>query len=167
METDTENKTDYKDKIINFYNYNKKKIYLIFVSLILIIISLIFIKQNNQKKNNLIAEKYVQAGILLNSNQKKKAKNIYEEIILSKNNFYSILSLNTIIEKELVSDKKRIMEYFDLLEKSTKEINQKDLLVLKKALFLIKSSDIETGNYLLKSLVDKNSSISKIARDLL
>jgi hypothetical protein len=133
----------------------------------LIIISLIFIKQNNQKKNNLIAEKYVQAGILLNSNQKKKAKNIYEEIILSKNNFYSILSLNTIIEKELVSDKKRIMEYFDLLEKSTKEINQKDLLVLKKALFLIKSSDIETGNYLLKSLVDKNSSISKIARDLL
>ena len=59
------------------------------------------------------------------------------------------------------------MEYFDTLEKSVKEKNQKDLLTLKKALFLIKSSDIKTGNNLLKSLVDKNSNISKIAQDLL
>ena len=38
---------------------------------------------------------------------KKKSKELLEEIILSKNKFYAPLSLNILIEKNLVEDKKR------------------------------------------------------------
>ena len=55
----------------------------------------------------MISEKYVKAGILLSNNKNEKAlKNYYEEIILSKNKFYSILALNTIIEKNYLMIKK-------------------------------------------------------------
>ena len=68
------------------------------------------------KKNNLIAEKYVQAGLYLASGKDEKAKNIFEEIINSKNKFYSILAVNLIVEKNLVKEKEKIIEYFQKLE---------------------------------------------------
>ena len=62
-----------------------------------------------KKKNEIISEKYIQAGLYLSSNEMKNAKKIYEEIIESKNKFYSILALNTILEKNLESnDKEKI-----------------------------------------------------------
>ena len=79
---------------------------------------LIFFKENKKKENILVSEKYTKAGILLQKNQNEDALKHYEEIILSKNNFYSILSLNTIIENKLVKDKKKILNYFEILEKS-------------------------------------------------
>ena len=66
-------------------------------------------KQIDKKKNISLAEKYVQAEILLSSNKNEKAKKLYEEIILSKNKFYSILALNTVIEKDLIFDKKKLL----------------------------------------------------------
>ena len=39
--------------------------------------------------------------------KKETAAKYYEEIILSKNKFYSVLALNAILEKELIKDKKR------------------------------------------------------------
>ena len=71
-------------------------------------------------------------------NQTDKAKKIYEEIILSKNKFYSILALNTIIEKNLIKDKEKILEFFEIVEKSNFKKDQKDLIALKKALYMIK-----------------------------
>ena len=48
---------------------------------------------------------------------KETAQKIYEEIIISKNKFYSILSLNSIIEQNLIFDRDKILEYFEILEK--------------------------------------------------
>ena len=56
----------------------------------------------------------------MSSEQQEKAKNIYVEIIQSNNSFYSILSLNEIIEKNLIQDKNKILNYFEILEKSAK-----------------------------------------------
>ena len=103
----------------------------------------------------------------MKSDDKEGAKKIYQEIILSKNKFYSILALNSIIEKNLINDKEKILEYFKLLEKSAQSENQKDLLILKKALYLIKNSEIQDGENLLKELVNKNSHIRKLAEELL
>ena len=64
------------------------------LALTLVILSIIFLQYKNDQKNSLIAEKYVQAGIYLSSNNSNDAKLLYEEIILSKNKFYSILALN-------------------------------------------------------------------------
>ena len=94
-------------------------------------------------------------------------KKIYQEIVLSKNKFYSILALNRIIEKKLITDKETILEYFKILEQSASSKNQKDLIILKKALYLIKNSDVQIGENLLKELINKESHLKKLAEELL
>ena len=105
--------------------------------------------------------------VFLASEKNDEAKLLYEEIILSKNKFYSILALNALIEKNLETDKEIILNYFNILEKtiSTKEKN--DLINFKKALFLIKSSNLKEGNELLKDLISKDSGLKSIAKEIL
>ena len=167
MEESLQNKTELKDRLIRFYDSNKTKIYTVVIVLIISLILFIFFKQSKENQNTFIAEKYVTADVYLNSNRKDKALEIFEEIILSKNKFYSILALNTIVEKELISDKDKILKYFDILEKSISEETQEDLIILKKALYLIKQSENQRGIDLLKKLVEKKSSLSDLAQDIL
>lgn len=107
MEDNTNNKSEFKDRLIYFYQNNKVKLYIFLFITILFSISITSFKIYSEKKNQLIAEKYIQAGIFLGDEKNEKSKLIYEEIILSGNKFYSILSLNTILEKNLVKDEKK------------------------------------------------------------
>ena len=127
MSENIENKIELKDKLISYYNKNKI-IFLIFFLIILIASTIfIFMEKNYEKKNNLISEKYIQAGLLLSSGNIEISKNIYEEIILSENKFYSILALNTILEKNLENDKNKVLNYFKILENIK---NQRRCLIL-------------------------------------
>ena len=67
MEQNTDKKTELKDKIIFFYNRKKILIYSSIFIFILAIIIGIFYSENIKKKNNLIAEKYIEAGLHLTS----------------------------------------------------------------------------------------------------
>tara|TARA_B100000902_G_C26696587_1_gene615058 strand:+ start:80 stop:589 length:510 start_codon:yes stop_codon:yes gene_type:complete len=167
MDQSIENKTDLKTKLFDFYNSNKAKIYFLIFVILLIITSIGFIKYKSEKNNIILSEKYIEAGIKLSSNQNDEAKKIYEEIIYSKNNFYSILALNKVLEKNLISDKNKILEYFEILEKSNSLKSQKDLIDLKKALYLIKEKDPKNGNDLLKELIKNKSSLEPIALEIL
>ena len=167
MDKTEENKTEIKDKIINFFNNNKTKIYIFIFILVTSLVFFSFLKIDNEKKNTIVAEKYIEAGIYLGTNKKKDdAIKIYEEIILSGNKFYSILALNTVIEKNLILDKNKILEYFEILEESISMKNQKDLISLKKGIYLIKNSDIQLGNKILKKLIEENSSLKVLAQEL-
>ena len=167
MDQSLENKINFKNKLINFYNFNKNKIRTIIIIFFITLVTFVFLKQNSEKKKIVVAEKYIQAGIYLTSNNKIKATELYEDIILSKNNFYSSLALNKIIEKNLILDKDKIIDYFSVLQKSTSDKNKEDLILLKKALYLIKTSDIENGNDLLKTIIKNNSILKPIAQDIL
>ncbi len=167
MEQKIEDKIDIRSKFIRFYHSNKIKLIISCFILITIIIAIIIMKQIDKKKNISLAEKYVQAEILLSSNKNEKAKKLYEEIILSKNKFYSILALNTVIEKDLISDKKKIINYFSTLEKSSSSKDNKDLIILKKALYFLKESNTQESKKLLTNLVENNSNLKKIAQELL
>lgn len=167
MQQSIENKTDIKNKILNFYNLNKIKIYTFFFILFIILISAAYLKYDSKKKNDLIAEKYIQAGIYIALNKKDEAKVLYEEIILTKNKFYSILSFNTILEKKLISDKNKILNYFKTLEEIISNEDQKDLIIFKKALYLIKTSDLEGGKKQLDKLRKKNSKLKSISDELI
>jgi len=167
MENKIENNTELKDKLISFFNNNKKKI-IVFISIIsLIIISLIYFKIINDKKNISIAEKYVKASLYLDSGNKSESIKILEEIILSENKFYSILALNTLIEKKLIEDKKKILDHFEVIENIKKDDQQKDIIILKKALFLINSGEKDQGNNLLENLIQKNSKLKDIAEEII
>ena len=167
MDQDTESKLDFKNKLINFYKLNKVKVYISIIILLITLVIVSFINYQSERKNKLIAERYVQAGLFLASNKKDNARDIYEEIILSKNNFYSILALNTIIEKDLISSNEKILGYFKTLEETSLTKENYDLVILKKALYLIKTSDIKNGKNLLQILIDKNSNLKKIAQELI
>jgi hypothetical protein len=167
MEQSTDKKIELKDRIILFYNKNKLAVYSSICILILAIIVSLFVTSNIKKKNNLIAEKYIEAGLHLASNKKEKSKIIYEEIILSKNKFYSILALNNILENNLVPDENKILNYFKLVEESNKSKDYKDLIIFKKALYLIKAGRLQKGNLLLKNLIDDNSQLKPLAEEIL
>ena len=167
MELNIEKKIEIKDKLNSFYLANKLKIYIIIFIVIFSTISANFFLINIKKKNELIAEKFIQAGLLLSSENKEKSKEFYEEIILSKNNFYSILSLNTILEKNLISDKNKILEYFSIVEKLTKSNEQLDLIFFKKALFLINKQEIKEGKAILEKLINQDSKYKFLAEEVL
>ncbi len=167
MEQNFEGKLDIKNKLIDFLNENRLKIFTLIAIVILIFISITYVQYSNGKKNELIAEKYIQAGLYLSSNKAEKAKKLYIDIILEKNDFYSVLALNTLIEKNLISDKVRILEFFRILEKLSLTKNRSDLLIFKKSLYLLKNSEKQAGIKLLKKLVDNNSSLKPIAEELL
>jgi hypothetical protein len=167
MEQNIDNKSDFKERIYSFYKKNKLKIYLLISVFIIVSVSLFSIKINEEKRNKLIAEKYIQAGLYLTSDKKEQAKSLHEEIILSKNKFYSILSLNTILEKELVTDKNKILDFFDIIEKINITQNQRDLIIFKKALFLIKTGSIQEGKKILNVLIEQESELKFLAAEVI
>ena len=166
MEQSLDKKIELKDSLLSFYKRNRYKIYFLITTLIIASISLIFIDGHRKKNNEMIAEKYIEAGIYLSAGKKEIAQKFYEEIILSENKFYSILSLNSIIEQNLTPDKK-ILEYFEILENLNFSEDQRDLIILKKALFLLKFSDAEKANNLLKKLKDKDSNLKLILDEII
>ena len=167
MEKNLDNKIELKDKLKSFYTQNKLKIYLLIVVLFIIFISIISLKIIDDKKNNLISEKYIKAGLYLTSDKKYKSKILYEEIILSKNQFYSVLALNTILEEDLISDKEKIINYFKIIEKLSKSRDQRDLIIFKKALYLIKNSNLQEGNKLLENLIIDNSKLKPLVENII
>ncbi len=167
MEQNLDSNQDFKDRLYIFFKNNKKKIYILFVIILMIALSSIYLKNKSDKQNTLISEKFIQAGIHLAANDKEKAKIIYEEIIFSKNKFYSILSLNTILEKKLVLDREKILNYFKLIENVASNDESRELINLKKALYLIKESDNKNGDNLLQNLIESNSTFKSIAIGIL
>ena len=160
-------KQDYRSKLIQFYNQNKIKLLSLLIFLILILVSVFLINQNNKKNNELIAEKYVQAGIYITNKKEKEAKIILEEIILNKNKFYSILALNLIIEKNLIQEEDKILNYFEILENLDYSDEKLDLITFKKALFLMKVSKDEKGKELLDKLIKNKSKLKILAEEVI
>jgi hypothetical protein len=167
MEQNKEHNKDTEDKLASFYNSNKTKIFSVLIFFIIITSLFTVLKFNKKNKNNLVAEKFIQAGILLASDQKNKSIEIYEEIINQKNDFYSILALNKIIENNLVTNKKKILNYFEIVNKINKNKDQIDILNFKKALFLIKAGYKKEGEVILKSLITNNSQLKLLAEEII
>ena len=167
MENNIESKIDINNRLSNFYKLNKVKIFTIIIFSFVVVISIFLLKHNNKKNNILIAEKYVEAGLQLSKNNKENARNLYEEIILSKNKFYSILSLNTIIENDLIKDNEKVLNYFELLKNLNFSKNKQDFLILKQALYLIKSSKKKEGEQLLKDLIKNSPQLNTLAEEII
>ena len=167
MEQNIENKLDFKTKIINFYHNNKIKFLCLLFILIIITILKIFVDIKTKKENTNISEKYIKAGVYLTSNDKKNAAKLYEEIILSKNKFYSLLSINALIEKKLIDENEKILNYFDIIENLNYTEEKLDLISFKKDLFLIKKYKDKEGKKILKNLIEKESKYKFLAEEII
>ena len=167
MEQTLEKKIDFKEKLFFFFTKNKLKLIISFFLILSISVFLIFFKFNSEKKNNLISEQFIQAGINLDLNKTELSKKIYSEIIFKKNKFYSVLALNIILEKKLETDENTILSYFKIIENLKLPKEKKDLVTLKKALFLIEKSKTTEANKILNNLIENDSKFKDVAQEIL
>ncbi len=167
MINETEKNIEPKSKLLFFAKENKIKLISLICILVLSVFTYLFLKTTNEKKNIIASEQYIQASLLISANENTNALNLLEEIIQKENKFYSILALNKIIEKNLQKDKEKVLNYFKNVEKLSISEDTKDLLKFKKALFLIKNSSEKDGNKLLNDLIDSNSKLKFIAKQIL
>ena len=164
---DNTNKITFLERSSNFIKEKKKFIIFFFLSLFILLIGLNILNIYKDRKNKEISEQYIQAGLFLAKNDFQKSEKILKEIIFSKNEFYSILALNTIIEKNLVKNVEEVLELFEVVEKNNNEKEQKNLIKLKKALYLMKSSNNDAkAQKLLKEIIEDKSSLSSLAIEI-
>ena len=167
MEENIEKKQELKSRLLHFFDKNKFRFFILISLVVIAVFALSLFQINVKKKNSLIAEKYIQAGIFLANKKNADATIIFEEIIESKNKFYSILSLNTILEKKLLTDKKKILILFKKIEKIKTTQEQRDLIKFKKALFLINNSEFEEGKKLLQEIAGSKSGLKFLAEEII
>jgi len=166
MENEIVNKPSLLENITNTIKKNKKLFITTLFLLIIIFLGINILSYYQSEENKKISEKYIKAGIYLSSKDFEKSKTIYEEIILSKNKFYSLLALNSILENDLELDNNKVLDLFKIIEKIKIEKEQKDLIKLKKALYLIKISKNKEGKKLLEEIVEDNSVWKEIALEI-
>ena len=137
------------EKIKNFFNNNYKKLIGLLVSILLLLFSYFGYQEYKKRAKLGIAETYNQITLkditIENTNDIKQLVKIIKE----KDPIYSALSLNFIIENNLVNDQKKINNFFDLVIKSQEEKEIKNLIIYKKAMY---NADIISENELLDIL---------------
>ena len=130
-----------KSKIKEFYESNKILIYLSVFFLIFIFVGYAYYQDSKEKKKILISEKYSQAKVYLENENKTKASELLRNIILSNDSTYSTLSFFMMLERNLINNKEISKLFEHLLENNKFDEEIKNLLLYKKALH--KSSYVE------------------------
>ena len=167
MELDLDKKQTFKERFIFFLKKNKLKLFFLIGFILFFLISIILFIEHKKKENSLLSEKYIKASLFLSKNKNKQAKNYFEQIILSENKFYSLLALNTILEKKLIDDNGKILNYFKNLEKINYSEELKDLIQLKKSLYFLQIKDYKSGEKILNDLINKNSTLKSVAQEII
>ena len=124
------------EKIKNFFVNNKNKIISSVIVLIIIIIGVFSYGKYSTGKKNEISDRFNSITIDYSEETKEKTTNGLIEIVNQKDSTYSPLSLNFIIDNNLVTDQSEVNSLFDTLINDTsldKEI--KNLIIYKKALY--------------------------------
>ena len=151
---------DYPEKksFLQFLKSNKN----IFIAISVIFISILMVfswfEFNNATKKKGASEEFIQAKIMLSNNDNKKATQILKKIVKSKDETYSPLSLFLIIDKNLEIEEKKVEELFDfILTINSLDDEDKNLIKLKKAIYISDKSDEKNVLELLNPIINSES----------
>ena len=138
------------EKIKNFIFQNKKKIIIFVIFFIVILLSYFGYNELKNQKKVEISDLYNSVIINYSKQNKDETKINLVKIIKKKDTTYSPLSLYFIIDNNLILERQKVNELFDILiEKTPLEYEIKNLIIYKKALY---NSDYIKENELLKIL---------------
>ena len=146
------------EKIKNFFFENKKRILAILLLLVFCLISYFGFQEINKRNKIKIANDF---NKLLIEHTNENDEKIIEEminIINEKDRTYSPLALYYLIDKNLINEKKKLNELFDILIDDTnieKEI--KNLLIYKKALSNADNLDENSLIQMLNPIINSES----------
>ena len=154
----TINSSTRNEKIKIFLLNNKKKI-IIFLSIILLILLSFFgFKELKHRQKIKVSNLYNSTILDFSKDNKDLVTNNLIKIIEKKDPTYSPLSLYYIIDNDLILDKKKINELFDILiNKTSLETEIKFLLIYKKGLFNADFADENELLDILKPIINSKS----------
>ncbi len=146
------------EKIKNFFIQNKKKIISVLGVILILLIGYFAFGEYQDRKKIKISDTFNTITINYSESNKEKTAKDLIQIINKKNSTYSPLSLYFIIDNELINEKNKINELFDVIIYETsldKEI--KNLNIYKKALY--NADDVNESDLLniLKPLINSES----------
>ena len=125
-----------KEKVINFFKYNKKKLSFLLIILILIPFSIFSYQIIKDKNKDKLSSKFNLAVSSYENGNKSEIKSIMKEIINNKDKTYSPLALYFLIDNDIQLTNEEVNNYFDII---INEINLdkeiKNLNIYKKGLF--------------------------------
>ena len=141
-----------KEKLKNFFLNNKKKIASVIVGLLITVFAIFLYTDFDKRKSleraynfNQIIAKFINKEITPKETEQSLIK-----IIEQNDRTYSPLALNFIIDNEIILDKNRINNLYDIVLNNSKiEKEIKNLIIYKKALF---NSDYIDENNLINIL---------------
>ena len=123
-------------KIKKFYESNKIFIYSFIFIFIILLGSFNFYLEDKKQKRFLLSENYIQAKFYIEKENKSEALKLLKEVTYANDSTYSVLSFFLILDHRLITDNEEISIIYDhLLENNKFEIELRNLLVYKKALF--------------------------------
>ena len=150
METENIDNNLNQNRFSIFYKKNKTKILIFLLSLPVILIIFFGYNFYNEKKNTRISNQFNDANILLQNDRKQESKKIFISLINEKHLFYSPLSLNLIVENDLIENQDSLLELFDkILNIKSLDKETKNLYRFKKATIF---SNQAKENEMLKTL---------------
>ena len=130
------NQNTRREKFKNFIIKNKKILVTSVSSIIIIILLLVFYSEIKFKNQIKLGNKYNEIVLSYEKKNNQDAEEKLIDIIQKKDPTYSPLALNFIIDNEIVNDKIKVNELFDIIiEKTNIENEIKNLIIYKKALY--------------------------------
>lgn len=158
----------FQNKIKYFLNKNLKNLVFLSILSILILFSYFFYKDIQEKKEIRLSENYTQASVQFNEKKINEAKEILEKIIEEKHKFYSPLALYFIIDNNLEKDSLKIINFFDdILSINSIELENLNLIKIKKAIFLFELKDEKLILNTLNPVINSNSVWRNMAIELI
>ena len=130
------NQNTRREKFKNFIIKNKKILVTLVSSIIIIILLLVFYSEIKFKNQIKLGNKYNEIVLSYEKTNNQNSEEELIDIIQKKDRTYSPLALNFIIDNEIVNDKIKVNELFDIIiEKTNIENEIKNLIIYKKALY--------------------------------
>ena len=139
-----------KDKIKNFFIRKKNKLISTLILLLLILFTFFFYQDYKKEHKEGLANKYSAAVIEYESGEKSKIASLLKGIIDEKDKTYSPLAFYFLLDNDLITSKKEINKYFDIIiNEIGLDRENKNLTIFKKGLF---NSEFASENELLNIL---------------
>ena len=147
-----------QDRVSNFLKKNLKILFIILIITVIFLIIFGYYSHQKKQKDIVISDQFTYASILIKDKKINESKLLLENIIKKKHKFYSPLALNSLIDNELETDNKKIIDYFDQIL-AIKSINNENLnlIRIKKALFLFNGKNEELIIATLNPIINSNS----------
>ena len=160
MDEDTAiiNRNTTNQKIKNFLKNNKKLLIYTLSLIVILLISYFTYEEIKERKKIKNSNKYNSIITEAKEDNKEITIQALVKLINSKDSTYSPLSLYYIIDNQMISEKSKINDLFDIVIDDTPLQNEiKNLIIYKKALYNAdKSTEIELLK-ILKPIINSNS----------